>query len=197
MNHLYNMFLKQVQDYCGSLTMPDCKKVLLVYGLKNLAKMEDDSLDKMDPYQRGATEIIWESMMEGVFKAPGSTTQKEDLYETNTSIFDSSSTVGNTLGSQEEASSHVQHYIPGDHKKYVIGPMVVRLLPNGNPVPGEAGIPMLKDEDAEEYKLMHAPSTPSIQELVDSISNLQPSAQMPLMDNTHNHGSSHGHVTNA
>ena len=29
----------------------------MVYGLTNLAKMEDDSLDKMDPYQRGATGI--------------------------------------------------------------------------------------------------------------------------------------------
>jgi hypothetical protein len=27
---------------------------LLVYGLTNLAKMGDDSLDKMDPYQRGS-----------------------------------------------------------------------------------------------------------------------------------------------
>jgi hypothetical protein len=35
----------------------DCNKVLLVYGLTNLAKMEEESLDKMDPYQRGATDI--------------------------------------------------------------------------------------------------------------------------------------------
>lgn len=33
----------------------DCNKVLLVYGLSNLAKMGDDSLDKMDPYQRGSS----------------------------------------------------------------------------------------------------------------------------------------------
>jgi len=29
----------------------------MVYGLTNLAKMDDDSLDKMDPYQRGAHDI--------------------------------------------------------------------------------------------------------------------------------------------
>jgi hypothetical protein len=40
-----------------SLIVPDCNKVLLVYGLTNLAKMQEDSLDKMDPYQRGATDI--------------------------------------------------------------------------------------------------------------------------------------------
>jgi hypothetical protein len=39
------------------LFVPDCNKVLLVYGLTNLAKMQEDSLDKMDPYQRGATDI--------------------------------------------------------------------------------------------------------------------------------------------
>ena len=39
------------------LTFLDCNKVLLVYGLTNLAKMEEESLDKMDPYQRGATDI--------------------------------------------------------------------------------------------------------------------------------------------
>lgn len=30
---------------------------MLVHGLTNLAKMEDDSLDKLDPYQRGAQNI--------------------------------------------------------------------------------------------------------------------------------------------
>lgn len=40
-----------------SLIVPDCNKVLLVYGLTNLAKMQEESLDKMDPYQRGATDI--------------------------------------------------------------------------------------------------------------------------------------------
>jgi hypothetical protein len=39
------------------LIVPDCNKVLLVYGLTNLAQMQEDSLDKMDPYQRGATDI--------------------------------------------------------------------------------------------------------------------------------------------
>lgn len=29
----------------------------MVHGLTNLAKMEDESLDKMDPYQRGAMDI--------------------------------------------------------------------------------------------------------------------------------------------
>jgi hypothetical protein len=46
-----------VGEWKSPLIVPDCNKVLLVYGLTNLAKMQEDSLDKMDPYQRGATDI--------------------------------------------------------------------------------------------------------------------------------------------
>jgi hypothetical protein len=46
-----------VGEWKFSLIVPDCNKVLLVYGLTNLAKMQEESLDKMDPYQRGATDI--------------------------------------------------------------------------------------------------------------------------------------------
>lgn len=35
----------------------DCNKVMLAYGLTNLANMEDENLNKMDPYQRGAHDI--------------------------------------------------------------------------------------------------------------------------------------------
>lgn len=77
----------------------DCNKVLMVYGLTNLAKMDDDSLDKMDPYQREAHDIsksanwkelvqfsifhgsrfltvlpflaVWDSMMKGSYKNAG------------------------------------------------------------------------------------------------------------------------------
>lgn len=57
MSHLYKVFGKQVAKYCDDSPMPDCNKNLLVSGLRNLANMDEDYLDKMDPYQRGATEI--------------------------------------------------------------------------------------------------------------------------------------------
>ncbi|KAK6634922.1 hypothetical protein RUM44_000169 [Polyplax serrata] len=57
MSHLFNLFVHQVEKHCASRPEPDCSKLLLVYGLTNLAKMEDESLDDMDPYQRGANEI--------------------------------------------------------------------------------------------------------------------------------------------
>ncbi|RZF32314.1 hypothetical protein LSTR_LSTR001778 [Laodelphax striatellus] len=157
MSHLFNMFVKQVSSHCDTSTMPDCQKVLLVYGLTNLAKMEDDSLDQMDPYQRGATDIIWESMMKGGYKSPGQENENEkDVYDQL-----EGHTNGNQLGSQEEASSNVEEYAGG----HVMGPMVVRVLPDGRPVPGDAQLPLPRDEDADEYQAMRAKPVPSISDI--------------------------------
>uniref|UniRef100_A0A336LPN7 CSON010194 protein n=1 Tax=Culicoides sonorensis TaxID=179676 RepID=A0A336LPN7_CULSO len=68
MSHLYSMFAKQVQQYCKSIQdiqKPQCKRDLLMYGLGKLQTMNDGHLDTMDPYQRGANDIIWDSMMHG------------------------------------------------------------------------------------------------------------------------------------
>jgi hypothetical protein len=49
----------------------------------------------------------------------------------------------NTLGSQEEASTKVQQYltaVPNVPSKYVIDPMIVRVLPDGRPVPGKTSL---------------------------------------------------------
>ncbi|PNF21181.1 hypothetical protein B7P43_G05126 [Cryptotermes secundus] len=182
MSHLFNMFVKQVQDYCGSLSMPDCNKVLLVYGLTNLAKMEEDSLNKMDPYQRGATDIIWESMMKGSYKTPPDTKEPLD-YSYIAGNGANPSSGGNTLGSQEEASTNVQQFltaVPNVPSKYVIGPMIVRVLPDGRPVPGDSERPLPKDEDAEEFKIMRGNPVPSVEELLNRKSyqqKSQPSTQ--------------------
>ncbi|XP_058125420.1 rhythmically expressed gene 5 protein [Anopheles ziemanni] len=68
MSHLYTMFAKQVSSYCkGSQDMPTnmCKRNLLMYGINKLQDMNESHLDSMDPYQRGATDIIWDAMMDG------------------------------------------------------------------------------------------------------------------------------------
>lgn len=160
MSHLFNMFVKQVAEHCDSSNMPDCQKVLLVYGLTNLAKMEDDSLDKMDPYQRGANDIIWESMMHGSYKKK-TTDDQHDYYA---DALEPSTSEGNQLGSQEEASSKVENYAGS---RYIVGPMVVRVRPDGSPVPNEnQSLP--KDEDAEEYQAMRSKPLPSIAEITAS-----------------------------
>lgn len=68
MSHLYSMFAKQVSSYCKAnvdTPVAKCKHDLLVYGVDKLERMTDLHLDAMDPYQRGANDIIWDSMMEG------------------------------------------------------------------------------------------------------------------------------------
>ncbi|GAB0089947.1 Rhythmically expressed gene 5 protein [Sergentomyia squamirostris] len=69
MSHLYSMFAKQVSAYCKTnrdlVSKPQCKRDLLMHGIDMLQKMPESHLDSMDPYQRGANDIIWDSMMEG------------------------------------------------------------------------------------------------------------------------------------
>lgn len=68
MSHLYSMFAKQVSGYCkNTQDMPTnmCKRNLLMYGINKLQDMNESHLDSMDPYQRGAHDIIWDAMMDG------------------------------------------------------------------------------------------------------------------------------------
>lgn len=48
-----------------------------------------------------------------------------------------SESVNNSVGSKEEASTNIQEFVPPGSSKYIMGPMVMRLLPNGSPVPGK------------------------------------------------------------
>lgn len=47
----------QVAKYCADSSMPDCNKNLLVAGMRNLANMDNNVLDRLDPYQRNAKEL--------------------------------------------------------------------------------------------------------------------------------------------
>lgn len=70
MSHLYSMFAKQVQVYCktannNGMSIAECKRDLMTHGLSKLNDMSESHLDIMDPYQRGAMDILWDSMMDG------------------------------------------------------------------------------------------------------------------------------------
>jgi len=69
---------------------------------------------------------------------------------------------GNDLGS---ASNNVEEIAtpPGN---YVIGPMVVRVMPDGRPVPGDSQQPLPKDEDAEEFIAMRSRPMPSMVDML-------------------------------
>ncbi|XP_045465853.1 rhythmically expressed gene 5 protein [Harmonia axyridis] len=82
MSYLYSMFANQVEEFCESSNMKNCNHELLKYGLDKLKDMSEDHLDTMDPYQRGASNIIWDAMMEGHQMA--STTPKPQNLVTTT-----------------------------------------------------------------------------------------------------------------
>lgn len=70
MGRLMYVFIHLVDNYCKGSNIPDCNKVLTLYGMSNLVNEEDNVLDRMDPYQRNSRTIIWEKVMRGDFKLP-------------------------------------------------------------------------------------------------------------------------------
>ncbi|XP_063596277.1 uncharacterized protein LOC134773130 [Penaeus indicus] len=74
MGRLMYVFIHLVDQYCKDSNIPDCQKVLTLYGMSNLVNEEENSLDFMDPYQRDSRSIIWEKVMKGDFKLPSGKT---------------------------------------------------------------------------------------------------------------------------
>ncbi|KAK9874184.1 hypothetical protein WA026_002537 [Henosepilachna vigintioctopunctata] len=107
MSYLYSMFANQVDDFCEKANMKNCNHELLKYGLDKLKDMPEDHLDTMDPYQRGAHDIIWDSMMAG--HAMASTTQKPQNIVTTTAkpnSYDDQS-FDEEFGNQGEGSARI------------------------------------------------------------------------------------------
>ncbi|KAK3921256.1 Rhythmically expressed gene 5 protein [Frankliniella fusca] len=174
----------EIREHCARRPAPevvgDCNKVLMVYGLTNLAKMDDDSLDKMDPYQRGAQDIIWDSMMKGGYKSPANASptpsaatstspsrrnEGQDVYEDDGELTDGGNSLGGPgSGSAPQAQDHEDRFVLG-HAGGGGGPMVVRVMPDGSPVPGDSERLLPRDEDAEEFRLMRGHPMPSLEEL--------------------------------
>nr|CAI5833110.1 unnamed protein product [Callosobruchus analis] len=63
MSFLYSMFANQVEGFCETSEVENCNRELLKYGLNRLKGMSDELLDALDPYQRGADNMIWDAMM--------------------------------------------------------------------------------------------------------------------------------------
>lgn len=68
----------------------------------------------------------------------------------------------NGLGGE---SAPVNDYLrPSDHSgPYLVGPMVIRVFPDGRPVPGDAERPLPQDEDVDELKYSRIPSVSEIE----------------------------------
>ncbi|ENN73268.1 hypothetical protein D910_02827, partial [Dendroctonus ponderosae] len=73
-SYIYSLFANQVDKFCEGSSIPLCSRQLLKYGLGTLKNIEEEDLDAMDPYQRGANNIddllvdfvaVWETLMQG------------------------------------------------------------------------------------------------------------------------------------
>lgn len=71
-------------------------------------------------------------------------------------------------GDEQGAASSV-HETQSQPQSFLLGPMVVRVLPNGMPIPGEKN-DLPKDEDVEEF----APSSFKMAQLAKEISSTTP-----------------------
>ncbi|KAM7341950.1 rhythmically expressed gene 5 [Cochliomyia hominivorax] len=69
MSYLYSTFAQLVSVHCkataatSNVPVNQCKRDLLSYGYEKLQTFTDGQLDAFDPYQRGASQLIWTSIM--------------------------------------------------------------------------------------------------------------------------------------
>ncbi|XP_031640687.1 rhythmically expressed gene 5 protein [Contarinia nasturtii] len=202
MSYLYSMFAKEVSKYCKSnadTVVPKCKHDLLSYGVAKLEQMNESHLDAMDPYQRSANDIIWDSIMDGhpmmqgkkeqTTKAP--IRQPTGLFERNP-LFDGMDDDDDVVAVEQKKPKNDEKMInnkpndkveysmdmdmsygqgyedPGNHlpfatninyqydlpavnapSNYLIGPMIVRVKPDGTPVDEDKTKPLPIDDDRE------------------------------------------------
>lgn len=69
----------------------------------------------------------------------------------------------NHLGAESRPQ---EQYFGSGSPHYVMGPMVVRVFPDGRPVPGDSATAVPRDEDAEEHQAMRVKPVPSMLDLL-------------------------------
>ncbi|XP_053971803.1 rhythmically expressed gene 5 protein isoform X1 [Hylaeus volcanicus] len=156
-SHLFRIFSEQVAKFCTDSSMPDCNKNLLVSGLRSLANMDDTFLDKLDPYQRGAKEMIWRAMAKNGYSPRTGHEPDESYLTTGPDSLATSSTGSETNGLGEDTASSADYARPSAGP-YLVGPMVIRVYPDGRPVPEDSTRPLPRDEDIDEYRHSRLPS---------------------------------------
>ncbi|XP_008552689.2 rhythmically expressed gene 5 protein [Microplitis demolitor] len=160
MSHLYRLFSKEVASYCDGSPKPDCTKNNLVSGLQKLASMDENQLDELDPYQRNAVYKIWRALVgENQFNS----NDRFDATDSYTEV-DPLATSDNDANDLGEESSVMNDYVrPIDNGPYLVGPMVIRVLPDGRPVPGDDKRPLPHDEDLDDLQNYRVPLISELQ----------------------------------
>ncbi|KAJ8679688.1 hypothetical protein QAD02_015475 [Eretmocerus hayati] len=174
MSQLYRIFSQEVGQFCADSSKPDCSKNLLITGLKNLANVDDDKLDEMDPYQRNAKDIIWRAMV-GNNRQTASRLGQQSFHAGD----DDPLAVGdNELPQESSKTNDYAHPNDNGSGPYLVGPMVIRVYPDGRPVPNDSKRPLPRDEDIDDI-LPKNKQLPSIVELESSASSKSENRQVP------------------
>ncbi|KAK8730474.1 hypothetical protein OTU49_008028 [Cherax quadricarinatus] len=116
MGRLMYVFIHLVDQYCKDSNIPDCRKVLTLYGMSNLLNEEDNSLDFMDPYQSNSRGIIWDRVMKGDFKLPSYNT----FYPESVSASDEDYDLMNEVQDRPYSSSFGSHKVANDPHPYAV-----------------------------------------------------------------------------
>ncbi|XP_003702043.1 rhythmically expressed gene 5 isoform X1 [Megachile rotundata] len=183
MSHLFRVFSQQVATFCVDSSMPDCNKNLLVSGLRNLANMDDNALDKLDPYQRDAKEIIWSAMVKNGYSLRVAHEPNESFFTTGTDAVATSGSETNGLG-EDTVSAHDYIRLPQEHTgPYLIGPMVIRVYPDGRPVPEDSKRPLPQDEDLKDFRHSRIPSIEEIEANKSSVYEKSKGTSFPVIRN--------------
>ncbi|XP_076760768.1 rhythmically expressed gene 5 isoform X1 [Xylocopa sonorina] len=190
MSHLYGIFDQQVAKFCVDSSMPDCNKNLLVSGLRILANMDDNILDKLDPYQRGAKEIIWRAMVKKEYNTRLGHEPDRSFFTTGTDSLVTSDSDTNGIG-EETMTTNDYIRLSSEHTgPYLVGPMVIRVYPDGRPVPEDSTRPLPRDEDVEEFRHSRIPSIEEIEVDRDALYEKRGSERNPFSE-TKNHRQSY------
>ncbi|KAL7630538.1 UNVERIFIED_CONTAM: hypothetical protein RMT77_019270 [Armadillidium vulgare] len=64
------VFMDLVSKYCKKSTIPDCERVLTLYGVSNLLKEDEYTLDLLDPHHWNSRSSLWRVAMNGAFEYP-------------------------------------------------------------------------------------------------------------------------------
>ncbi|KAG8224105.1 hypothetical protein J437_LFUL001799 [Ladona fulva] len=131
MSRLFNVFVKQVEGYCGDSSMP-----------------------VWDSMMKGGFEVPDEKRPQD-FYVTNPSTGSNLLREVDDRV---ESPKDGEKGSSASASDQFTEYAspPGGISYRPLGPMMFRVMPDGAPVPGDGPQHFPKDEDAEEYALLRS-----------------------------------------
>ncbi|XP_037887616.1 rhythmically expressed gene 5 protein [Glossina fuscipes] len=117
MSYLYSTFAQLVSVHCkataatASIPVNQCKRDLLNYGYEKLQTFSDNQLDNFDPYQRGANELIWSSIMRNHPSSVLITTRKPLTTVSGTTLLVLNDEIpqNNTANAADTDTSETQH----------------------------------------------------------------------------------------